>query len=132
MDDRIDVSGTSAVLLAGDLLAVLAFVLAGEFRHHPTDLALSRTPGTLLPFLVGWAVVAPVSGAYAAGIGRQPRAGALTVAAAWVGAALLGHALRATDYVQGGFDPTFVAVSLVTAGALLVVWRLAVGYLLAR
>lgn len=132
MDERIEASGTTALLLAGDLLAILVFVLAGEFRHHPTDLALSRTPGTLLPFLVGWAVLAPVAGAYAAGIGRQPRAGAITVAAAWIGAALLGHALRATDYLHGGFDLTFVLVSLATAGPLLVAWRLAVGYLLAR
>lgn len=132
MDDRIDVSAASAVLFVGDLLAVLAFVVVGEFRHLPREQALARTPETFLPFLVGWMLVAPLAGAYAEGIGRRPRTGAITVAAAWLGAALLGHAIRATDYVHGGFDPTFLAVSLLTVGALLVGWRLAVGYRRAR
>lgn len=133
MDDRIEVSGTSGVLLAGDVLAILAFVVAGEFRHYPTDVALSRTPETFVPFLLGWLVVAPVAGAYAAGIGRRPLTGGLTVGVTWVGAALLGHAIRATAFFSGGFDLTFVAVSLVVGGVLLVAWRVALGYaLLAR
>lgn len=132
MDDRIELSATSAALFVGDLAAIAAFVVAGEFRHFAADQALARAPETLLPFLVGWLLVAPVAGAYARGVGARLRPSVLTVAAAWVGAALIGQALRATRYVSGGFDPVFVAVSLLVGAALLVAWRIAAAYALAR
>lgn len=129
MVDRIELSGTSALLFVGDIAAIAAFVVAGEFRH---GLSLAQAPATTAPFLVGWLLIAPVAGAYGPAIGSRPRGSAVTVAAAWVGAALVGQALRATRYVAGGFDPAFVVVSGGVGLVLLVGWRLLAAHLLAR
>lgn len=110
--------------LAGDLLAVLAFVLAGELRHGIDPVAQPlHVAGTAFPFYVGWAVAAPLVGAYAARTLDSRRSAVGLGVGAWVGAVAVGQALRATPWFHGDAAPAFVLVSLVVGGVLLGGWR---------
>jgi len=110
----------------GDLACIGLFVLAGELQHFDAGTALARAPGTALPFVVGWALAATLLGAYAADAIGAPRRAVARVLVVWTGAALVGHALRATPAFHGGFSPAFLVVSLAAGGGLLSAWRGAV------
>jgi hypothetical protein len=120
---RVDARAVRAYLV-GDLVAVLAFVLAGELRHGIDPMAQPlHVAGTALPFLVGWALAAPVVGAYAARTLDSRRSAVSLAVGAWVGAVALGQGLRATPWFHGDAAPAFVLVSLVVGGVLLAAWR---------
>ena len=64
---RVELSPLTAALAGVDVLLLLAFVILGEFSHYGlTATAFARAPGTAAPFLLGWAVVAPLAGVYGA------------------------------------------------------------------
>lgn len=122
---RVD-RGTVLSLLPGDVAAILLFVVVGELRHGVDPVTMpGRFAGTAIPFLVGWLVVAPLAGAYAArlrsGLGRL----VATTASAWVAAAAVAQVLRATEPFPGDADPVFFLVTVGFGGLLLVGWRLA-------
>lgn len=123
---RIDASRATLTLAVGDVLLIAAFVVLGELRHGYGPLAdPGRVVGTAIPFLLGWVLVSVVAGVYAPDVRESVRAAAGRTALAWIGAALIGHALRATPVFHGGLSPAFVAVSLGVVLALLVPWRVA-------
>lgn len=124
---RFDPSRATAILVAGDVVLIALFVLAGEIRHGfgPTEYPL-RVLGTLLQFLIGWFAVAFLAGVYTREVRLDVRTAALRTAAAWVLAALVGQALRATDLFHGNAAPAFVAVTVAVGLVLLVPWRVAV------
>jgi len=132
---RVAVSPRTAGLAAGDALAILAFVLAGEVSHYSTAFVLANPGyvlGTYAPFLLGWAVVAPLAGLYDGRRGEGlagARRSALRGGGAWVLAALIGQGLRATALFDGGAAPTFVLVSLVVGGVLVAGWRAVAAFL---
>jgi hypothetical protein len=109
--------------LPGDLLAVFAFVLAGTISHG--SLTANRYAGVLLPFLVGWFVVAPFAGGYDEQTMESTRAALGYALASWLGADFVGQLLRETAYFPGNADPQFFLVALVVGGVLLVVARFA-------
>lgn len=121
---RIDRSWATLGLAVGDLLLIAVFVVAGELRHgygllaHP-----ERVLGTAIPFFIGWVVVSILIGVYRRSVYTVPRTAALRTALAWVGAALVGQALRATELFHGTFAPAFLLVSLGVGLVLLVPWR---------
>jgi hypothetical protein len=117
---------TPSWVALGDLACIALFVIAGELSHFGVGTAVARAPGTALPFVIGWAVVAPLVGGYAADALATPRRAVTLALVAWVGADLVGQALRATPVFHGGFSPAFLAVSLAVGGALLAAWRGAV------
>lgn len=121
--DGIDASSRTAVLALGDVVAIGLFVIAGELRHYPVEIAFQRTPGTLVPFLLGWTLAAPLAGLYARGHRRAVPA-ALRTALAWIGATGVAMALRSLETFHGSADLTFALVSVGVGIVLLVPWRL--------
>ncbi len=109
--------------LPGDVLAILLFVLLGELRHG--GLTVERYAGVLLPFLIGWLIVAPVVGAYGERTVDSTRSAILLALVGWLGADFLGQVLRGTDYFPGNADPQFFLVTLLFGGLLLAVARFA-------
>jgi len=64
---RIALESRTVVLAAGDVAAIAVFVLLGELSHFSAAFVAANpgyVAGTALPFLLGWAVVAPPAGAY--------------------------------------------------------------------
>jgi hypothetical protein len=97
--------------LPGDLLAIFAFVLVGTLSHG--TLTAQRYAGVLLPFFVGWVVVAPFAGAYDERVRESSRAALLYGAASWLGADFLAQLLRGMPFFPGRADPQFFVVALV-------------------
>lgn len=114
-------------LALGDVLLILAFVVAGEIRHGVDPLARSGVVlDTALPFFVGWFAAALVAGLYRPG--WTPRAVAVRTAGAWIAAAVVALALRATPVFHGDFAVAFLLVSVGVGLLLLVPWRAAAAY----
>lgn len=121
---RVD-RGTVRTFLAGDLVAILAFVLLGELRHGVDPMtAPGRVAGVAVPFLLAWLVVGALAGAYAPGLRDDARRLVLVALGAWIGAAAVAQVLRGTAAFPGDADPVFFLVTVLVGGALLVGWRL--------
>ncbi|NIB99522.1 DUF3054 domain-containing protein [Halobacterium sp. R2-5] len=109
--------------LPGDLLAISAFVLAGTLSHG--SLTAQRYAGVLLPFVVGWIVVAPFAGGYDTRVLESTRAALLYAVASWLGADFLAQLMRGTPFFPGNADPQFFLVALAVGTVALVVARFA-------
>jgi hypothetical protein len=107
--------------LPGDLLVVFAFVLVGTLEHG--SLTAERYAGVLVPFLVGWIVVAPLAGGYDEKVLESTRAAMAYGVASWLGADFLAQVLRATEYFPGNADPVFFLVALAFGTLFLVLAR---------
>ena len=117
----------TALLLFGDFLVITALVAWGLTTHYVDPITRPLYLGrTVAPFLVGWLVMAPLAGAFSADALSSLTRMVIAASAGWVGAALVGVALRATPLHPGGADPVFVLV-MVGFGLLVVIpWRVAV------
>lgn len=118
----------TAALVLGDVALIALFVVLGEVRHHSLAQVPTYAPETMAPFLLGWVVTSLLAGVYAPSVRGNVRSVAGRTALAWVGAALIGQAIRATEFVRGNAAPAFVLVSLVVGLALLVPWRVLVAW----
>jgi len=107
--------------LPGDLLAIFAFVLVGTLSHG--TLTPQRYAGVLVPFVVGWVVVAPFAGGYDASVRESSRTAVLYGAVSWLGADVLAQLLRGTPFFPGNADPQFFVVALVFGTIALVLAR---------
>lgn len=122
---RIDTSATTLGLVVGDLLLIGAFLFAGVVNHGGAPLEqVGAFAGVAIPFYVGWLLAFPVAGVYAARTRRSPRTTVTRVVGAWVGAVLVGLALRATAFFPGGFAVTFMLVAIGVGLALLLPFHL--------
>lgn len=119
---RVAVTPRTAVLALGDLALITLFVFLGQMEHGTHGLLMVAAP-----FFLGWLVVAPLVGLYD-GQRRDVKATIGLTAAGWIGAALVGQALRATEFFPGGFAVVFVIVSILVGLVLLVPFRTAVAY----
>ena len=127
---RIDTAPRTLAIALGDVALIGLFVALGELQHGYDLLAQpGRLVGTALPFLIGWTVASVLAGVYAPAVYRSLRSGVARTALAWVGAVLVGQALRSTALFHGDFAVTFMLVSLGVGLALLLPWRAAVSYL---
>ena len=118
---------SNVVLAAGDLLALLAFVLAGQADHNTIDTAnplLGALPN-VVPLAGTWLVVAFLLRAFPKGTAR-PRLPAFLgrSALAWVIAAPIGLVLRMLWLDRGGIPIPFLLVTLAAGGLFLLGWRL--------
>ncbi|MFD1571982.1 DUF3054 domain-containing protein [Halorubrum laminariae] len=115
----------AAPLAVGDVLVLMAMLTAGTLSHRPTEF-LANEPTYLLgvwaPFLIGWFLVAPLVGAYAAGAVETAKSSVPLVVRSWIPAAAVGFVLRAVVF-RGGVAPTFVAVILAIGAIALGGWR---------
>ena len=112
-------------LAVGDLLALIALLTVGALNHSTAEF-LSSNPLYLLevfaPFLIAWALVAPLVGAYSAGAVETAKSSVPLAIRSWIPAAVLGLALRAFVF-RGGAAPAFVVVMLVLGSIALGGWR---------
>lgn len=116
---RLLLSGRTALLAIGDLLAIVTFVAIGEARHGGTLAAGAETTGQ---FLLGWVVASLLVGAYAPRALASVTDGVGRAVGAWLMAAVLGVSIRAA-LTTGRFSVVFLLVSIGVGGVLLALWR---------
>jgi len=121
---RIDLSSKTALLVAGDLGAILLFVAVGEYTHGYNPLVdVGRVAGTFAPFLIGWLLVAGIAGLYAADAPGTLGSATILTLLSWIAAVAVAQALRATSVFHGDAALTFAVVSVLVGGLLLCCWR---------
>ncbi|MFC6976193.1 DUF3054 domain-containing protein [Halomicroarcula sp. GCM10025709] len=121
---RIELSSTTGLLALGDVVAITLFVAVGEYTHGYDPLVdVGRVAGTLAPFLLGWVLVAGVSGLYTRSSIRSVRGALGRTFLAWVLAVVIAQALRATNLFHGNAAVTFALVSIGVGGIVLCLWR---------
>jgi hypothetical protein len=130
---RVDPTPLTVGLAVGDVVAILAFIVAGEFQHNADpvgnpDLVVTGSA----PFLLAWAVVAVFGGLYTRDAVASPRRALSWAIPAWVVATLLGHALRSTALFRGGTALSFVLVTMGVGIVLVGGWRVLVALAVAR
>lgn len=124
LSERLDAGAIP--LAVGDILAIVAVLTAGTIQHNGAAFVTANPlylAGVLVPFLLGWAVAAPLLGAYSPGAAESAKAAIPLAVRSWVVADIAGVVLRATPLFHGGFALTFLAVSLVTGLVAIVAWR---------
>ncbi|WP_267639320.1 DUF3054 domain-containing protein [Haloarchaeobius amylolyticus] len=98
-------------LAGADLVVIVALITAGELRHDVNPIATPLAVAeTMLPFLVGWFLVATLVGAYGDRAFAGGMASARLAAGAWIGGANIGLMLRASPYFSGNSPWTFMLV----------------------
>ncbi len=118
------------VLVAGDVLAVLLFVVVGRASHHEDGSWLFNLARIGSPFLLGWFAVAPFTGAYQLPFPRRAlwlRRSALT----WLLGICFGLVLRRFLF-RDLVPPTFAVITLIFTGIFLLGWRTVFAMVLTR
>jgi hypothetical protein len=112
-------------LVVGDLVALIVLLTVGALNHSTVEF-LSSNPLYLLevfaPFLIAWALVAPLVGAYSAGAVETAKSSVPLAIRSWIPAAILGLGLRAFVF-RGGAALAFAVVMLVLGSVALGGWR---------
>ncbi|KKF39111.1 hypothetical protein FK85_31165 [Halorubrum saccharovorum] len=112
-------------LAIGDLIALIVLLTVGTLNHVTVEF-LSANPlyllGVYAPFLIGWALVAPLIGAYSAGAVETAKSSVPLVIRSWIPAAVVGLALRHFVF-RGSAALTFAVVMLVLGSIALGGWR---------
>jgi hypothetical protein len=111
-----------AVLLVGDVLALLIFVIIGRLSHGLTDAWLLNVARIATPFLIGWLVVAIPAGAYRADRLTSPAWLMGRTAIAWLVGNGIAFALRALLF-QNNVTLPFALTSVAFTGLFLLGWR---------
>lgn len=119
-------SNAALGVLVGDLLGITALVSLGLMRHNTPGLFQSPTyaASRIVPFLLGWVLVAPAFGLFGTDIIRDYRHTLVRTCLAWTGGAVLGSILRDVA-TSGGAAPVFVAVMVGFGLLVLAPWRVA-------
>ncbi|MFT4946793.1 MAG: hypothetical protein ACI8TL_001030 [Natronomonas sp.] len=158
---RLPTTPSMAAVLAGDLLVLLAFVATGQVSHgYVFWEAPARTVLITVPVAVGWLALAIPAGLFVPerlrldtpsstlipaplarfvpsklALPKQLRNVSrlvLTIVVVWVGAALIGGAIRSTNLIPGSAPVSFLLANVVFGALFLVPWRVAVGWRLSR
>lgn len=121
---RVERSPRRLGLALGDVLTLTTFIVIGELRHNVSPLTEPLVVAdTIAPFLLGWLVVAVAVGAYGPRATASVGQAATVAAATWVGAAVIGLALRATDLFHGDAPLSFALVVTGVGLLFFVGWR---------
>lgn len=116
---------STGLLAIGDVLVIVAFLSYGLTTHGIDPLQFPRhTVLTALPFVLSWLCLAPVGGLYRTRTRRSAHSGLVRTATVWIGASLLGSAIRSTSVFPGEAPPTFLLVVVVFGAVVLLPWRL--------
>ncbi|MUW15426.1 DUF3054 family protein [Halorubrum sp. CBA1125] len=112
-------------LAVGDVAAIVTMLTVGTLNHTSAAF-LSSNPLYLLevyaPFMIAWAVLAPLVGAYSAGAVETAKSSIPLVVRSWIPAAVVALALRALVF-RGGAALTFAVVMVVSGTVALGGWR---------
>jgi hypothetical protein len=114
------------VLIIGDTLALLLFVLVGR-RSHTMLNDFKAILVTAAPFVIAWFLVTPWFDLFRASVSRNWRKLIPRLLLAWAIGGPLALVLRALLQgrpVPGGIIPSFVAAALGFTTLFLLVWRL--------
>lgn len=113
-----------AVLIGGDVLALLAFAAIGRSSHGADSGfgAVGAVAGVALPFILGWLLAAPLLGLFRPEIVARPASVLQRVPLACVIAVPLGLGLRAL-FLQRGIPISFALVTAVTIVVIMLLWR---------
>jgi len=119
-------SGDRLRVVAADVVVLCALIVAGELRHqvNPVEQPLAVVE-TAVPFLLGWAVVATLVGAYGDRALSDRLWSVRTAVGGWLGAVGIGAILRGSPYFAGSIPWTFLAVMAGLGTVAFVVARLA-------
>jgi len=130
IDRRVDRTGLSALVAAGDIVLIGLFVAVGEATHGspPWDAPVGAIEA-FVPFLLGWLLAAFVGGLYTTDAWEFPLRALSWTVPGWIVTVLITMAIRVLPFVPGGVAVTFVAVSIGVGLALLVPWRMAIAWL---
>lgn len=120
LGDRVDLTRRTASLAVGDLLVIAMFVAIGELRHAGT---LDDGISTFVQFGVAWVVVAVFLGVYGRDRDRATMRGLGIPVVAWGLAAVIAQGIRVLMEPGGTVAPSFVVVSVVFGGLMLLAWR---------
>ena len=124
LEQRLDAS--TWPIAVGDLVVLLAFLLAGTLQHSTVE-QLQADPTLYLlvagPFVLGWLVCAPLVGAYSPGGGSAPNSSIPLALRSWVPAVVVGLVVRVVALPGRGAGPVFAAIMLVGGAVVLAVWR---------
>ena len=122
------------ILLLGDLIAILLFVFIGQQDHATTDVnnPIFGLLRAAFPFLITWLIVAPIVGAYPSAENITLQRLLVRGLNAWLIAAPLGLLLRAFLFERGGIPAIFMLLTLLVAGAFILIWRLLFGFVWQR
>jgi hypothetical protein len=116
------------ILVAGDLIALTAFVLVGQADHNTVNLAsplLGALPN-VLSLAVPWLVIGWILGAFPRdNFQLQPFLARSLVA--WIAAVPVGLVVRMLWLGRGGIPIMFLLVTLAAGGLFLLGWRLVYG-----
>ena len=115
----------AAPLAVGDVLVLLALLTVGTVNHTGVDFLLDDPVyllGVWAPFLIGWALFAPLVGAYSAGAVETAKSSVPLVVRSWVPAAVVGFLLREFVF-RGNAAPTFMIITFVLGVLALGGWR---------
>ncbi|MFB6155196.1 MAG: DUF3054 domain-containing protein [Haloferacaceae archaeon] len=124
LSGRIDAA--SLPLAIGDVVVIALLLTAGTVFHNGAQFVMTH-PGhlaqVLFPFLLGWVVAGPLLGAYSVGATETAKAAVPLALRAWILADVIGMAIRATPWIEGGVELSFVAVTLLVGFLGLGLWR---------
>ncbi|MFC7212709.1 DUF3054 domain-containing protein [Saliphagus sp. GCM10025334] len=123
----------ATIVAIGDGIAILAFFGVGLLSHaiEPWTYPI-HTLRTAVPFLVGWLFVSLLVGTFRLETLSSPSRTLRYVTLGWVGASIVGAAIRATAYFPGGAPLEFVIVNVVFGLVFVLPWRLCVSLLVRR
>ena len=121
------------ILAAGDLVAFNVVTTIGLLNHGElTGLdALGQVAIVAAPFAIGWFLIAPFAGAFRADIANQPRRILPRATLAWLIALPIGLLLWSLIR-QKQIQPAFAVVTFITNLVVLLGWRGAFAWLVAR
>ena len=120
-------SYSNVILVIGDLVALLLFVLVGQADHGTVNAAnplLGALPN-VVSLAVPWLIIAWLLRAYPRGGAAPALPGFLGRSAlAWVIAVPIGLVIRMAWLGRGGVPIPFLVVTLLVGGLFLLGWRL--------
>lgn len=115
---------SAAPVVAGDLLVLVAVLVAGELSHDVSPISEPlQVLDTMVPFLLGWVLLAAILGTYDREALSAPAASVRIGAGTWLGAANVGLLLRGSPYFHGGVAWPFPLVITGLVLVVLVAWR---------
>ncbi|WP_434521438.1 DUF3054 domain-containing protein [Halorubrum sp. AS12] len=115
----------AAPLAVGDVIVLILLLTVGTINHTSVEFVTAKPlylPEVYAPFLIAWAVLAPLVGAYSAGAAETAKSSVPLAIRSWIPAAVVGLVLREFVF-RGSAELTFAAVMLVTGSLALGGWR---------
>jgi Na+-driven multidrug efflux pump len=112
----------AAILIVGDVLAFVIFVVLGRISHHMTSDWLVNVARIATPFLLGWFVVGVATGIYRRDLVGRPTVFMLRSVVTWVLGVPLGFLLRKFVFHDNVTVP-FALTSLAFTALFLIGWR---------